>query len=343
MGSDRTVVDAARVSFNKRSDNYTDEQNAKLIKYLAEHNHWTPFAHPQVQLHIKAPIFVARQLGKHQVGMVWNEVSRRYVDSEPEFYWPTKWRKRAENKKQGSSDDEVKIYEKGICRNCGNFFPIKGNKHYYCSQECQSEKWADNNWAKRTVYRLKQQAVKKNVPFDLEPLDIPQPTKCSYLGIDLNYQLESIQKNSPSVDRIIPEKGYVKGNIEVISNLANMMKSYSTKEELVTFARNSLAMNGVWIQASSSEEEFEKNTKEFYKHCIDLGMCPEQARIFLPMNTLVEWYWTGSLAAWARVYNLRSKEDTQEETREIARQIMLIIRPIFPVSWEALCSVKSTT
>ena len=137
MGTDLTVVNAARVSFDKVS---TYEDNAcatcgdipgvcrrspcnydpqpypnlsaadtKLIQYLAKHDHWSPFAHTSVQLHVKAPIFIARQLGKHQVGLVWNEVSRRYVDSEPEFYVPTAWRKRAENVKQGSSDETVKV------------------------------------------------------------------------------------------------------------------------------------------------------------------------------------------------------------------------------------------
>lgn len=113
MGSDITVVNAARVSFAKESsyvyDRYEQvwelsESDRRLIAYLAKHNHWTPFAHPQITFRIKAPLFVARQLGKHQVGLVWNEVSRRYVDSEPEFYNPI-LRKRGERVKQGSSDE----------------------------------------------------------------------------------------------------------------------------------------------------------------------------------------------------------------------------------------------
>ena len=120
MGSDLTVANAARVSFEKESEwdygEYCEQCNdyheptlknadAKLIAYLAKHNHWTPFGHCFVSFRIKAPIFVARQLGKHQVGLVWNEVSRRYVDSDPEFYRPLVWRKRADNVKQGSSDE----------------------------------------------------------------------------------------------------------------------------------------------------------------------------------------------------------------------------------------------
>lgn len=109
MGSDNTVVDAARVSFNKEASNYTSSQNEKLIKYLAEHNHWSPFAHCTLQFRIKAPIFVARQLQKHQVGFAWNEVSRRYVDYKPTFWSPdNQWRGRAENKKQGSADELVR-------------------------------------------------------------------------------------------------------------------------------------------------------------------------------------------------------------------------------------------
>ena len=101
MGTDLTVVNAARVSFGKKKKKFT-KQDAKLINYLARHNHWTPFGHCSLQFHIVAPVFVARQLVKHQVGLVWNEVSRRYVDSDPEFYTPDVWRGRVKDKKQGS-------------------------------------------------------------------------------------------------------------------------------------------------------------------------------------------------------------------------------------------------
>ena len=137
MGSDLTVVNAARVSFDKASEWETIEtpcpddcklldhycggpedrctqitfrltdRDTKLIKYLAEHNHWSPFAHPQASFRVSSPVFVARQLQKHTVGLAWNEVSRRYVDTEPTFYVPETWRKRAENVKQGSSEEAV--------------------------------------------------------------------------------------------------------------------------------------------------------------------------------------------------------------------------------------------
>lgn len=108
MGNDNSVVDAARVSFDKVSSYYTIEQNNKLINYLAKHNHWSPFAHTSIKMKFKAPVFIARQLAKHQVGFAWNEVSRRYVDFTPECWIPDNFRMRAENKKQGSSDEVVK-------------------------------------------------------------------------------------------------------------------------------------------------------------------------------------------------------------------------------------------
>ena len=106
MGTDLTVVNAARVSFDKFKEEleYSDE---KLIQYLAEHGHWTPFSHCSIQFKIDAPIFVARQLIKHTVGLTWNEVSRRYVDDPPEFYTPFEWRRRAADKKQGSMAEAV--------------------------------------------------------------------------------------------------------------------------------------------------------------------------------------------------------------------------------------------
>ena len=107
MGSDLMVANAARVSFHKAS-HALSEKDKKLIRFLAREKHTTPFRHPQLHLRCKAPILLARQLGKHQVGMSWNEVSRRYVAEEPQFYFPDCWRKRPkEGIKQGSSDDCV--------------------------------------------------------------------------------------------------------------------------------------------------------------------------------------------------------------------------------------------
>jgi thymidylate synthase (FAD) len=238
MGSDLSVVNAARVSFDKASEyeeggaftvagvlvseQRLSDKDAKLIKYLAKHNHWTPFGHTSVSLRVKAPIFVARQLGKHQVGLVWNEVSRRYVDSEPEFFEPTSWRKRADNVKQGSSDESV-----------GNF---------------------------RLLYEQTMDDGSR------ERLTIGPP--------------ENIYR--------------------VLTDLYNHMI----------------------------------NTEE---------ICPEQARMILPQAMYTEWIWTGSVAAFARVCNLRLDSHTQKETRDVAEMISGIIKDLYPVSWEALVSESSSS
>jgi len=134
MGSDLSVVNAARVSFGKNSEwecacgatnwvhDYDYEyfcgsctsgdsqtlsaKDTKLVKYLAVHKHLSPFGHAFASFHVKAPIFVARQLVKHKF-LRWNEISRRYVDDEPEFYTPSQWRGKSEDKKQGSSEEVV--------------------------------------------------------------------------------------------------------------------------------------------------------------------------------------------------------------------------------------------
>ena len=213
MGTDLTVANAARVSFNKNSNwghhvpaqgiFELKEGDKKLINYLAKHGHWTPFGHCTLSFHIKAPIFVARQLVKHQVGLVWNEVSRRYVDDDPEFWYPEHWRGRAEDKKQGSSDEFVD--------------------------------WIDRK--ERTGGRVRKAC------------------------------------------------------------------------------------------------EFAMHT---YRTLLEAGVCPEQARMVLPQNTYTEWYWTGTLYAFARVCNLRCKGDTQEETRNVAWKIYDLAKEKFPISWDAL-------
>ena len=193
MGTDLSVVNAARVSFAKESDEFSDK-DAKLINYLAKHNHWSPFGHASLQFRIKAPIFVARQLVKHQVGLVWNEVSRRYVDDEPEFYIPSEWRLKADDKKQGSSDETIEY------------------------------------------------------------------------------------------------------------NLGSTL-------------------------------EFIKTT---YQNMLKANIAPEMARMILPQNLYTEWYWSGSLMAFARVCNLRCKPDTQWETQQIANLIDIESKQHFPTSWRAL-------
>jgi len=123
MGSDLTVVNAARVSFNKQHIK-VEPGDLGLIKYLAKHNHWSPFAHCFVQFKIKAPIFVARQLQKHQIGLAWNEISRRYVNYDPEFWTAQEgFRAATADKKQGSGNlspfnQDAKSIQNRVHRSC---------------------------------------------------------------------------------------------------------------------------------------------------------------------------------------------------------------------------------
>lgn len=199
MGSDLTVVNAARVVPEKRKIVF-DEADAKLINYLARNDHWTPFAHCQATFYVKAPIPVARQLFKHTQGLVVNEVSRRYVDTPPDMFVPSKWRKRAPKVKQGSLDESIES-------------PVK----------------ADNIFEAATRH--------------------------------------------------------------------------------ATIA---------------------------YENLLGVGVCPEQARLVLPQAMMTEWWWTGSLYAFARVCKLRLALDAQRETAEAAVEIYLQLGVVYPVSWKAL-------
>ena len=204
MGSDLSVVNAARVSFGKKSEwnpDWRDDHyeslltaDSKLIKYLASHKHMSPFGHAFASFHIKAPIFVARQLVKHKF-LRWNEISRRYVDDEPEFYEPEFWRGRSVDKKQGSEGQMIIMLD----------------------QELQ--------WHR----------------------------------------------------------------------------------QLTT-----------------------------YKNLLADGVAPEMARMVLPQSMMTEWYWSGSLDAFADMCNLRCKPDTQAETRLVADIISGRMIHLFPVAWEAL-------
>lgn len=209
MGSDLSVVNAARVSFGKKSwwvneedwlefdvDLKLSDKDTKLIHYLAKHGHYSPFGHCFASFHIKAPIFVARQLVKHEY-LRMNEISRRYVDSEPEFYVPEVWRGRSKDKKQGSE---------GV---------VELETHYP------------------------------------------------------------------------PDQYFVDAN-------------------------------------------------EYYLDLLAEGVAPEMARMVLPQSMYTEWYWSGSMDAFANMCNLRLKEDTQYETRLVAQQIDKVMGELYPVSWKAL-------
>jgi thymidylate synthase (FAD) len=134
MGSDLSTVNSARVSFDKEVE-AVEARDEKLIKYLADHKHMTPFRHNQIQIRCHAPIFLARQLGKHQAGLSWNEVSRRYVDSEPEFFIPDEWRGRPDGSiKQGSGNNVTTDlittkYNAGIVKNSLNIYNFLLNEN----------------------------------------------------------------------------------------------------------------------------------------------------------------------------------------------------------------------
>jgi len=204
MGGDLTVVNAARVSFNSHSKEL-NRKDERLISFLAKHGHWSPFAHVILQFRMKAPIFVARQLVKHQVGLTWNEVSRRYVDTDIEFYEPKIWRKAADNVKQGSSDE--------------------------------SSGW--ERWGSR------------------------------------------IEKTMNSTQLALAE----------------------------------------------------------YEDAIASGVCMEQARMLLPQSMMTEWYWTGSLIAFARIVKQRTHSTAQLETQEVALLIKKALdeKETITHSWRALC------
>jgi thymidylate synthase (FAD) len=216
-GSDITIVNAARVSFGKESAPVAwleydyedgsrcgelvavlDTKDQKLVRYLARNQHLSPFGHAFASFHVKAPIFVARQLVKHKF-LRWNEVSRRYVDETPTFYRPDVWRGRSEDKKQGSS---------------GNVF------------------------------------------------------------------IDSYKMNQ-----------------------------YRGAEGSALAAYNAL---------------------------LEAGVAPEMARMVLPQSTMTEWWWSGSLDAFASMCKLRCAEDTQYETRIVADQISEVLNDLFPVGWSAL-------
>ena len=229
MGSDLSVTNAARVSFGKKSvcekTRFLDlgdwcgdipvvnDKDTKLINYLAKHKHFSPFGHCFATFHIKAPIFVARQLVKHEY-LRMNEISRRYVDSEPEFYVPDVWRGRAKDKKQGSD---------GIV-NLDAFNTEGGRYEGYFGEGTLSESFTD-----------------------------------------------SLQE----------------------------------------------ALN-------------------LYDGLIASGVAPELARIVLPQSLYTEWFWSGSMDAFANMCKLRLKEDTQYETRLVAQQIDKEMSVLYPVSWKAL-------
>lgn len=353
MGSDLSVVNAARVSFGKRSewvyqgDGYDlSPQDQKLISYLGKHKHFSPFGHCFASFHVKAPIFVARQLFKHEY-LRTNEISRRYVSERPEFFIPDKWRLKAESVKQGSSKEPLVIEGVRCCKNCSTKleFARKESKStkVFCSPKCQGEyyrKNTDRGWAASKHSSLRESALKRGIEFNLsieDILELGRPIKCPYLEVELDYTATKIQPNSPSINRLDSTKGYIKGNLEVCSHKANSMLLNATKDELKTFIKNVSTQHfGVFTETATSVEDFYEKCADAYESLVEDGLCPEQARMILPVSQMTEWYWSGSLDAFANMCNLRCKPDTQEETRLIAEQVSAIMSELYPHSWKAL-------
>jgi thymidylate synthase ThyX len=313
-GTDLDVVNAARVSFHKESS-LMSTKDESLINYLAKHEHKSPFNHCFLSFRVKAPIFVARQLVKHRF-MPFNEVSRRYVTEEPEFYFPERYRKAAENVKQGSSHEEINIKWK---KNEGSY----AGRRNPCTIKFARLKW-----------RVEASGEK----FDMNIEDVEWNEVCPILSIPLNYDVSrgGIFDDTPTFDRVYPEKGYVKGNVRVISDLANRMKSSATPEQLEKFARAILFEWRGEVGRGQSPEEVCRHSLEEYNRLVDMGVCAEQARLILPLNTMTEWIWSGTLGAFCDMLRLRLKVDTQEETRQVATLIAKDVARLFPVSYNAL-------
>ena len=170
MGNDLRAVNAARVSFDKESGEFTYRKDypkgsdEALVSYLAKHNHWTPFAHCIITLRETVPIFVARQRFKHMVGFTYNEVSRRYVDDTPEFYVPDVWRSRPEGSvKQGSGE--------GVVTNlhCGD--------EVYAWNESPQEAYHDHLTSSLELYN---EMLKNNVSPEMARMVLPQSMMTSY-------------------------------------------------------------------------------------------------------------------------------------------------------------------
>jgi thymidylate synthase (FAD) len=114
FGSDVTVCDVARVSFDKRAEHYTTEQNNSLLSYLARHSHWSPFSHPKVVFRLQVPIYVERQLVKTQAGVEYNSISGRYCDFSDTYSLISEWRTQSKDSKQGSAEP-LDMYGQEAC------------------------------------------------------------------------------------------------------------------------------------------------------------------------------------------------------------------------------------
>ena len=345
MGNDLAVVNAARVSFDKKSLEFSDSDE-KLIKYLADHNHWTPFSHTAITLRMQAPVPVRTQCFKHKIGLSENEESRRYINTRPTLYVPESWRTKPEGSiKQGSGTESIptQVFQSGFCMNCGNeLIKIKGHKEKkYCCDSCKSKSSNKHRNPYKTVFNNAKARVKRDNQWEwsLEFDTFLFPEYCKYLGIKLDYSFGkgSIKDNSPSFDRIDSSKGYTIDNVEIISNKANTMKSNANRDELVKMAESILLMyKGVKPTYEQTYESVCNRAIDLYEAMIEDGVAPEQARFILPQGCEVNWIWTGNLYSFANFFNKRTDKHAQKEIQQLAHMVGTIIEPLFPVSWKAL-------
>lgn len=284
---------------------------------------------------------------KHQAGLSWNEVSRRYVSDRPEFYIPEVWRGKPEGSIKQGSAGQVIIDGVKVCKSCGkNLEFIRKEDETmkeFCHTNCQAHyyrKHTPKGWAARKAATLKQSAKKRDIEFSVDTdyiMSLGTPSHCPYLGIKLGYDNNELKDNSPSINRIDPSKGYVTGNLEIVSNKANTMLLTATSEELKTFTRNiAMKRHGIFMDTADSVESFYEKCADAYELMIAEGVAPELARSILPISHMTEWIWSGNLLAFAHVYNERIAAGAQQEAQEFAKQLNEAIGHLAPVSWEAL-------
>jgi len=167
--------------------------------------------------------------------------------------------------------------------------------------------------------------------------DLNWPKTCPYLDIELNYNADDKADNVASLDKVTPSLGYIPGNVQIISNLANRMKSSATPEQMLRFAKNTaLIHGGIFTEQAPSYEKYLDQTVVAYNRMIEDGFCPEQARSILPQSLMTTWIWSGTLGAFCDMLKLRLGADTQEETREVATLISKVVQEKFPISYGAL-------
>lgn len=458
LGSDLTVVNAARVSFDKESDYVNDgmdkhlsERDEKLIKYLAEHNHWSPFSHCFLQFRIKAPIFVARQLQKHClsgdstitfIGRANGASNSKKKVKIKDLYdmWSGKYKYQGGNKgKYNVKKRNIRVYNEYTKK----FELSKILDVIYQGKKITYSIVADNGSTIRATSdhlfytNFGWKKLKDLKVGDFLVTDIKTPIKLNNKPLRCNDSADVIARRnvqrsfcatcgsveSLEVDHIIPVNmggTHLPENLQVLCAPCHKDKTknekipqsplipYLTKilkieefgvedvydltiDKIHNFMANDVLVHNcvglAWNEISrryvdnepeyldirdwrkkaenkkqgSSDELVTKYTVEghgysdenkvpydvyvdlimeanyLYSEMLEAGIAPEQARALLPQSTMTEWFWSGSLYAFARVCNLRNSPDAQKETQDVTLQIDKYCKEEFPVSWKYLC------